>query len=142
MFKKKEIVIVVILLLLLPLIFLFPRIDMTIKTLYSESLLSTINIDIKIENHAFIDVNSLSVTISILNESDDLIAEKNFYKNRIALRSTEKFENLQFRGSQLEIYHIIISIEFYYRNEKQEYSFTHTINDEYMNQKFEDRVFR
>lgn len=131
------IIIVALLVISLSYFFLIPRTKLSVITVYRESTGLSILVDTKAENKGTLDIQHLTINITVLNSSSGTVAEGSYYLPDLAARSSHGFDNIYFFGDQYEPYRITIKVSFESSGEVHTETYDHFV-DEYMFSKFED----
>lgn len=143
--RKKMMIVAVVLVLLIATTasiyyFIVPRVELNLKTSYYQGSLNSIYVNTKISNVGTIDLRDVSVNISVYHlKSNNEVASK--IENVSILKHwSEREIKINFIGNQYDNYMITISV--YFRSNTKIFSktFSHTTNEEYMSQSFEDMV--
>ena len=131
-------VIAVISILVISYIYIIPRTELTVKTIFNENF-SGIAVGCKIKNSGNKDIDDFSIHMEIRNSTKGVMDELNF--TRKSIRPGEEFDttNLQFYGDQFETYTIILEIEFKSDGKSYKDTIKHTAKD-YMNLTWDDKI--
>lgn len=143
---KKAIAVGAVLFLILPVVLyglVIPRADVTIKTWYFEGFQNSIVVDAKIQNHGTVDITGLDLNISVMKVVEGVevyITGLTFSDGLIGPRSEQKIDSISFNEDQTEDYILLVQISYTVGNSNIDDSFTHRVNNPYMNIVFEDNM--
>ncbi|UCE36481.1 MAG: hypothetical protein JSW00_13290 [Thermoplasmata archaeon] len=121
--------------------FVIPRIELKVVTVYRESSGLSINVDSKLMNEGTLDIKHFSMNITVLNSSNEVVANGVHNVSSVDAHSKKSFDNIQFFGDQYEPYKIVIKIEFESGGKGYSEEYRHKVG-KYMHSNFEDKFLK
>jgi hypothetical protein len=131
------IIVVVIIIVGLSYQFIIPRIEVSTITQYRESSGLSINVDTKIENKGTLEIEHLSLNVTVLNSTNGVVARGDHYVSSIAPHWSKSLDNIQFFGDQYEGYKVVIELSFESSGKSYSENYSHRSGN-YMMSKWED----
>ena len=125
-------------------IFILPRVDLKIVTLYNEGIGGggtggMININTKLKNSGTVSITDIDITITVFNVTNVQRGELESTGNTLSPAEDHEFK-LNFIGNHYLTYYIFIDISFYASGEEYTKSYSYKTYEDPMNIKFEDEV--
>lgn len=130
-------VVVIIMIVALSYQFIIPRIEVSTITQYRESSGVSINVDSKIENKGTLEIEHLSLNITVLNSTNVMVARGDHYVASIGAHSSKSLDNIQFYGDQYEGYKVVIELSFESKGKSYSENYSHRSGN-YMMSTWED----
>jgi hypothetical protein len=117
--------------------YVYPRVDLEIKTLYHErigggSTGGGINVNIQLTNKGTVDIEGLGITVNIINETDSLMKSESLSMGDIEPHDVQEAA-MDFIGNHLETYYITISVKFSSNGEAFAKDYSYKTYEESMN---------
>ena len=143
---KKAIVVGLLVCLVLPAVlygFIIPRADVTVRTWFNEGLLNSITVDAKVINDGTVEVSNLDLNISVMKEVKGVevhIADLASYSSSVAIFSEKKFDSINFHDDENAQYVIEVKVSFDAGGSQVSKSYTHHVDQSYMNLYFNDQI--
>jgi len=149
---KKAVIILVIVIILILIIsqilyyFVLPRVTVDLRTVYHEATGGggtggLININSEITNSGTVDINSLEITIIVLNSTDVMMINENYYHGLLTPGESHEIK-LVTNGNCYEDYYITVDIHFETTNQEFSEKFNYRTHEDAMNIGFHDSIFK
>jgi hypothetical protein len=143
---KKAIAVAVLVGLVLPAVlygFVIPRADVTVRTWFNEGLLNAMTVDTKVMNDGSVEVRNIDVNISVMKVVSGVevyVTDLTGYSSSVGILSEKKFTSITFHDDQNAKYIIVVKISFDAGGSHISKSYTHRVNQAYMNLYFNDHI--
>jgi hypothetical protein len=124
--------------------FIIPRVNLEIVTLYNEGIGGggtggMININTKLKNSGTVSIEDIEITITVMNETN--VQRGDLESTGITLDPSEDQElKLNFIGNHYLTYFIFVDIIFYASGDEYTKSYSYKTYEDPMNIKFEDDI--
>ena len=124
--------------------FIIPRVNLEIITLYNEGIGGggtggMININTKLKNSGTVSIEDIDITIIVMNETN--VQRDELESTGITLSPSEDHElKLNFIGNHYLTYFIFVDVTFYASGDEYTKSYSYKTYEDPMNIKFEDDV--
>lgn len=144
---KRAIAVGVIAFLILPVLLyglVIPRVDITVKTWYSEGFQNSIIVDSKFKNDGTVEVRNMDLTITLMKEIDGVevyLTELTFDDPTIYPLTEQKIDSIKVHDDQNANYVLLVELECNAGGKYVSKSYTHYIDKPYLSFFFEDKVF-
>ncbi|UCF08319.1 MAG: hypothetical protein JSW28_01110 [Thermoplasmata archaeon] len=122
-------------------LYLIPRTDLKVITVYRESTGLSILVDSKVENDGTLNIQHLTLNITVLNASGGIVAQGGYYLPDLDSHSSHGFDNIHFLGDQYEPYTVNIKVHFESAGQDYTETYDHSVK-EYMFLKWEDSFMK
>ncbi|HID71536.1 MAG TPA: hypothetical protein EYP29_02175 [Thermoplasmata archaeon] len=128
----------VVLLLVMTYIFVIPRVELRVTTVYHQSFSGT-SVQTKIENKGTYDIEYMKVNLTALRKEDGKVVASKLELVKL-LEPKRAFKiGFTFEGGQMKTYLLILEIDFESKGMDYNKSFEYEIKD-YMNNNWEEKI--
>jgi uncharacterized membrane protein YvbJ len=135
------IVTVICVILALSFYYIIPRLELDVITQYKESSGLSNNVDFKVKNEGTLNVQHFTMNITVLNSTEGIVAEEDYYVSDIDAHTSQKFNNTHFFGDQYENYEITLNVQFESEGKTYTETYTHKVGES-MQIRWEDKFMQ
>jgi flagellar basal body-associated protein FliL len=141
------VIVIAIIILLANVLYLFvlPRVNLEIITVYNEGVGGggtggMININTKLKNIGTVKIDDLTITVTVFNSTDHQMDKLVSPDNQIS-PSNDREIKINFIGNHYETYYIEVELSFYSNQKNYDDDYSYKTYEDSMNIKFEDEIF-